>query len=83
MFVDEIANVDAGARHSPTAPIICTELGGINIALAKKDADGEEGARDWGYTTATDPEDLLKRIERMVKGVAGGGHCCGFVWTQL
>ncbi|KAM0463461.1 hypothetical protein ACHAO4_000176 [Trichoderma viride] len=83
MFVDEIANVDAGARHNPTAPIICTELGGINIALAKKDADGEEESRDWGYTTATDPEDLLKRIERMVKGVAGGGHCCGFVWTQL
>lgn len=82
MFVDEIPNVDKGASHNPTAPIICTELGGINIALGKKDADGEE-SRDWGYTTATDPDDLLKRIERMVKGVAGGGHCCGFVWTQL
>ncbi|GFP54236.1 hypothetical protein ACSS6W_001915 [Trichoderma asperelloides] len=82
MFVGEIANVDKGAAHNPTAPIICTELGGINIALAKTDADGEE-SRDWGYTTATDPDDLLKRIERMVKGVAGGGHCCGFVYTQL
>ncbi|PTB43552.1 glycoside hydrolase family 2 protein [Trichoderma asperellum CBS 433.97] len=82
MFVGEIANADKGAAHNPTAPIICTELGGINIALAKTDADGEE-SRDWGYTTATDPDDLLKRIERMVKGVAGGGHCCGFVYTQL
>lgn len=82
MFVGEMANVDKGAAHNPTAPIICTELGGINIALAKTDADGEE-SRDWGYTTATDPDDLLKRIERMVKGVAGGGHCCGFVYTQL
>ncbi|KAM0252841.1 hypothetical protein ACHAQJ_007527 [Trichoderma viride] len=81
MFVGEIANADKGARHNSGAPIICTELGGINIALAKKGA--EEESRDWGYTTATDPEDLLKRIERLVKGVAAGGHCCGFVYTQL
>lgn len=81
MFVGEIANVDKGTRHDPGAPIICTECGGVNIALAKKDA-GEE-TRDWGYTTAADPEDLLKRIERLVKGVAGGGLCCGFVYTQL
>ncbi|EHK24330.1 glycoside hydrolase family 2 protein [Trichoderma virens Gv29-8] len=80
-FVGEIANVDKGTRHNPGAPIICTECGGINIALAKK--DNSEESRDWGYTTATDPEDLLKRIERVVKGVAGGGHCCGFVYTQL
>ncbi|KAL7790817.1 glycoside hydrolase family 2 protein [Trichoderma ceciliae] len=80
LFVGEIGNIDKGARHNPGAPIICTELGGINIALAEKGA-GEE-SRDWGYTTATDSDDLLKRIERLVKGVAGG-HCCGFVYTQL
>ncbi|KAH0525480.1 hypothetical protein TsFJ059_007845 [Trichoderma semiorbis] len=81
LFVGEIPNVDKGARHTPGAPIICSECGGINIALAKKD-DSEE-SRDWGYTTAADPEDLLKRVERVVKGVAGGGYCCGFVYTQL
>lgn len=81
LFVGEIPNVDKGTRHNPGAPIICSECGGINIALAKKD-DSEE-SRDWGYTTAADPEDLLKRVERVVKGVAGGGYCCGFVYTQL
>ncbi|KAL7921759.1 hypothetical protein ACQKWADRAFT_313562 [Trichoderma austrokoningii] len=39
-----------------------------NIALTKKDANDEEESRDWGYTTAIDLEDLLKRIERIVKG---------------
>jgi hypothetical protein len=43
--------------------------------------DGEE--RDWGYTTASDPEDLLKRVSRLVKGVTAGGHCCAFVYTQM
>lgn len=81
MFVGEIPNVDKGARHTPGAPVICTEFGGVNIALATQ--DGGEESRDWGYTTATDPEDLLKRIERLARGVAGGGHCCGFVYTQL
>ncbi|TFB05027.1 Beta-galactosidase [Trichoderma ghanense] len=81
LFVGEIPGVDKGSRHTPGAPMICTECGGINIALADEHAGRE--SRDWGYTTAVDPEDLLKRIERVVKGVAGGGFCCGFVYTQL
>jgi hypothetical protein len=56
---------------------MCTEFGGVNI----KPAAGEE--RDWGYTTASDPEDLLKRVSRLVKGVTAGGHCCAFVYTQM
>ncbi|PTB67642.1 glycoside hydrolase family 2 protein [Trichoderma citrinoviride] len=74
LFVGEIAGVDEGSRHTTGAPIICTECGGVNIAPADKDA--VEDSRDWGYTTAADPEDLLKRIERIVNGVAGGGLCC-------
>ncbi|KAL7963752.1 hypothetical protein V8C34DRAFT_266462 [Trichoderma compactum] len=41
LFVGEIPNVDKGTHHTPGAPIICSECGGINIALAKKD-DSEE-----------------------------------------
>lgn len=59
-----------------------TEFGGVNIAPAKQPETDDE-KRDWGYTTATDPEDLLKRVERLVKGVTNGGHCCTFVYTQL
>ncbi|KAH8728842.1 glycoside hydrolase superfamily [Phaeosphaeriaceae sp. PMI808] len=70
---------DPGSSHTPNAPIICTEFGGVNIARSA--ADG--GQRDWGYTTATDPKDLLKRIEKMMTGVVDGGHICGFVYTQL
>ncbi|KAM0335151.1 hypothetical protein ACHAQA_000192 [Verticillium albo-atrum] len=79
MFVPAVAG-DAGARHVPGAPVMCTEFGGVNIAPAKGKG-GED--RDWGYTTATDAEDLLKRIERLVRGVVEGGHCCAFVYTQL
>lgn len=56
---------------------MCTEFGGINIARAAGDT------REWGHTTATDPQDLLSRIEKLVKGIAGGGLCCAFVYTQL
>ncbi|PNH54233.1 hypothetical protein VD0003_g3239 [Verticillium dahliae] len=79
MFVPAVAG-DAGSRHKQGAPVMCTEFGGVNIAAAK----GKEGDdRDWGYTTAADSEDLLKRIERLVRGVVEGGHCCAFVYTQL
>jgi hypothetical protein len=73
-------DTDSGSSHISNAPIICTEFGGINIARSKAEA-GEQ--RDWGYTTATDPKDLLKRIETMMTGINDGGHICGFVYTQL
>ncbi|KAI6781283.1 Beta-galactosidase-like protein [Emericellopsis cladophorae] len=68
---------DAGCQHVAGAPVMCTEFGGVNI----KPQDGEE--RDWGYTTASDPEDLLQRVRKLVEGVTKGGHCCTFVYTQL
>ncbi|KAF1988667.1 glycoside hydrolase family 2 protein [Aulographum hederae CBS 113979] len=77
---------DTGAKHVSGAPILCTEFGGVNIAVSKTEsaAEGEEEEnRDWGYTTASDPKDLLKRVEGLVMGVVKGGHCCGFVYTQL
>lgn len=69
---------DQGSAHNPSAPVLCTEFGGINIAR-----DAASGERDWGYTTATDPADLLARIEKMMVGIVKGGHVCGFVYTQL
>lgn len=79
MFVPAITGVDPGSKHQEGAPIMCTEFGGVNIAPEASDARD----RDWGYTTATDPEDLLKRLERLMKGITAGGHCCAFVYTQL
>lgn len=79
MFVNPI-DKDAGAEEQPGAPVICTEFGGVNIAPDKDTAAGE---RDWGYTTASDPNDLLKRLDALVMAIVSGGHCCGFVYTQL
>lgn len=80
MFVKALPGSDVGAAHQTGAPVMCTEFGGVNIVPAK---DATEGDREWGYTTASDPEDLLKRVEKLVKGVVAGGHCCAFVYTQL
>lgn len=80
VFVNPIANADSGAQPRAGAPVLCTELGGVNIAPAQGEGKGE---RDWGYTTASDPQDLLKRIERLLMGAVKGGHICGFVYTQL
>ncbi|KAI0385937.1 glycoside hydrolase family 2 protein [Hypomontagnella monticulosa] len=71
---------DPRTKHREGAPVLCTEFGGVNIAPAK---EGEGGGRDWGYTTASDPKDLLKRFEALLQAVVKGGHCCGFVYTQL
>lgn len=79
LFLSAIG-ADPGSSHTLNVPIICTEFGGINIARPSAEASGQ---RDWGYTTATDPKDLLKRIETMMTGIVDGGHVCGFVYTQL
>lgn len=71
---------DEGSQPTVGAPVLCTEFGGINIAPAKGSTKGE---KDWGYTTADDPEDLLKRIAAMMEGIVRGAICCGFVYTQL
>ncbi|KAH6648590.1 glycoside hydrolase family 2 protein [Truncatella angustata] len=79
MFVQRIDG-DAGTDHQKGAPIICSEFGGVNIAPA---SESEKGERDWGYTTASDPADLLKRIDALCTAVVQGGFTSGFVWTQL
>lgn len=84
MFVPPIYSdsklLDPGAQHTPGAPVICSEYGGVNIIPAKGSLAGD---RDWGYTTASDPEDLLSRLEKLAMAVVKGGHSCGMVYTQL
>lgn len=76
--------LDPATQHKSGAPVICSEFGGVNIAPATGSGTGKKfSTEDWGYTTASDSEDLLKRIEKLVLGVVKGGHCCGFVYTQL
>ncbi|KAF2722645.1 glycoside hydrolase family 2 protein [Polychaeton citri CBS 116435] len=79
VFLPPIGNKDPGSSHAPGAPVICTEFGGVNIAPS---ANGDR-KKDWGYTTASDARDLLKRIEKLVQAVVHGGVCCGLVYTQL
>ncbi|KAI1775601.1 glycoside hydrolase family 2 protein [Hypoxylon cercidicola] len=76
----EDGRTDEGTKHKEGAPVLCSEFGGVNIAPAK---ESEKGDRDWGYTTASDPKDLLKRFESLLQAVVKGGHCCGVVYTQL
>lgn len=91
MFVDAIVGedgrtIDPATRHREGAPLLNTEFAGVNIAPAGAKGDviqPQGGGGDWGYTTASDSSDLLKRIEALVKAVIQGGHCGGFVYTQL
>lgn len=73
--------LDEGAQHTPGAPVICSEFGGVNIAPSKHSTAA--GERDWGYTTASDAADFLVRFEKLVMAVVEPGHICGLVWTQL
>jgi hypothetical protein len=63
-----------------SSPIICTEFGGLNIRPAEG-ASAKVG--DWGYITADNPDDLLKRLEGLCMGIVASGLVSGFVYTQL
>jgi hypothetical protein len=80
VFVGPIAGRDSGTKHKPGAPIICTEFGGVNIKPKETMAANSD---DWGYHTANDADDLLKRIKDLMMGIVGGKLVCGFVYTQL
>lgn len=82
MFVKTIEGVDGGSAHEDGAVVICTEFGGVKIAPTSV-SDKEDEEEGWGYTTAANAEDLLSRVEKLISAVVDGGHCSGFVWTQL
>lgn len=70
---------DAGCEPKPGVPILCTEFGGVNIAVEKD----PEQKTNWGYITAGDPEELLKIVDGIVMATVKSGLVCGVVWTQL
>ncbi|KAK5699700.1 hypothetical protein LTR97_005831 [Elasticomyces elasticus] len=83
VFLDPIygkdGHHDAGSQHIRGAPVLCTEFGGVNVASQNDDSRKE----NWGYTTASDSSDLLKRFEDLMMAVVKEGHVCGVVWTQF
>lgn len=83
MFLGKIQGPDGacdeGSRHQIGAPVICTEFGGVNIA----NFNDSERTQNWGYTTAKDSEDLLRRVENIIMATVKEGNVCGIVWTQL
>jgi hypothetical protein len=86
MFVGPIGDIEPAVKHRHGGPVICTEFAGVNIAPAGGKTDEiqpQGGGGDWGYTTASDSSDLLKRIDALCKAVIQGRHCTGFVYTQL
>ncbi|KAI1335634.1 glycoside hydrolase family 2 protein [Xylariaceae sp. FL0016] len=87
MWIGAIDGKDPATVHRKGAPVLNTEFAGVNIA-PKNHKEGDimpqGGGGDWGYTTATDPKDLLNRIENLVKAVIQpGNNVSGFVYTQL
>lgn len=71
--------VDEGSKHLRGAPVMCTEFGGVNVAV--QNDHSRKG--NWGYTTASDSQDLLRRVDDLIMATVKGGHVCGIVWTQL
>jgi hypothetical protein len=71
---------ECGMSSPKSVPIICTEFGGLNIRPA---SGHETNEGDWGYITAENPDDLLKRLEGLCMGIVDGGFVSGFVYTQL
>lgn len=80
MFVPPFGS-DPGSKHQPGAPVICSEFGGVNIAPSKDSPAASE--RDWGYTTASDPNDFLYRFDKLVMAIVKGGNSHGLVYTQM
>lgn len=70
---------DSGSQHVRGAPVLCTEFGGINVAV--QNDHSRKG--NWGYSTAQDGRDLLRRFEETMMAVVKEGQVCGVVWTQL
>lgn len=75
--------LDPGSSHRPGAPVLCTEFGGVNIAPPGEGSGDGDRKSNWGYTTASDGADLLRRVEDLVMRTVESGVCCGIVWTQL
>jgi len=79
IFLPAIDHVEPAAKHISGAPLMCTEFGGLNIAAPKQDAD----SKDWGYITADNANDLVKRVEGQISAFLMTPGLSALVYTQL
>jgi hypothetical protein len=57
-------------------PVVITEFGGLSYAPA-------QGEKWFGYSTAEDSEDLLRRFADLITAIADSPELAGFCYTQL
>ncbi|HLS72244.1 MAG TPA: glycoside hydrolase family 2 TIM barrel-domain containing protein [Actinomycetaceae bacterium] len=62
-------------RWAADKPVIVSEFGGISLR-AKEDAA-------WGYSVATDPEDLGRRLRELFEALRASTTLSGYCYTQL
>jgi beta-galactosidase/beta-glucuronidase len=61
--------------HYSNEPILISEFGGISFE--------KDGAKGWGYSSASTEQDFLKRYADVVVPLLQSGHIQGFCYTQL
>jgi beta-galactosidase/beta-glucuronidase len=66
--------VDLDRRPAGDRAVVLSEFGGIRLG---------EGGDDWGYATATSPDDLVERYREQWRAVHASSALAGACWTQL
>jgi len=64
-----------GGSQYNNEPIIISEFGGISFE--------KDGAKGWGYSSATSEQDFLKRYSDVITPLLDSEHIQGFCYTQL
>lgn len=58
-------------------PVMLTEFGGVSYV------PGAAAEDSWGYSTASDADDLERRLTAILQAVTASEHLSGFCYTQL
>ena len=71
--------------HSPAATraVVLSEFGGIAMAVDTGGGSFSLGTQNWGYDSATSPDDLLRRYREQWAVVHASSALAGACWTQL
>jgi len=71
--------------HSPAATraVVLSEFGGIAMAVDTGGGSFSLGNQNWGYDSATSPDDLLRRYREQWAVVHASSALAGACWTQL
>ena len=67
---------DLDRRGVDGRAVVLSEFGGIALA-------SQTGGDNWGYTTASSPEDLVERYRELWAAVHASDALAGACWTQL